>query len=454
MYAERSGASRRFVRSGTDLPVAGRRDRMLDSPDTMTRRRAVITGLGAVTPFGEGIEAFRIGLLEGKSAVRRVSLFDPGDLPSQVAAEVPGFDPNLWLDPADRLRVGRIVPLALAAAREALVASGLASPDRAATMPRRADVGVVIGSGAGAIDFAERQYEAYYRDGIHRVNPFAISSSVLGMLSSELSIAFGFTGLSHVISDGCTSSTDAIGSAQRIIERGDLPVVLTGGAEACITRGMMEGFCRMKAAATGWNDRPEKASRPFNRDRSGFVLGEGAWLLVLEEAEHARARGAAILGEVAGYGATCDAHHRVHMHGEGEESTRAMALALEDAGAVPEDVDYINLHGTSTQQNDRIETRAVRNLLGARADRVPCSATKSLLGHPQGACGAMGLQATLLGLLGGYVPPTINYERPDPDCDLDYVPNRPRRHDIRLALCNCIGFGSKNAALVLRRWEP
>ena len=420
----------------------------------MTRRRAVITGLGAVSPFGEGIEAFRLGLLEGRSAVRRVSLFDPGDLPCQVAAEVPGFDPNRWLEPSDRLRVGRIVPMALAAAREALAAAGLPPSERGDPAVRRADIAVVIGSGAGAIDFAERQYEAYYRDGIHRVNPFAISSSVLGMLSSELSIAFGFTGLSHVLSDGCTSSTDAIGSAQRLIERGDVPLVLTGGAEACITRGMMEGFCRMKAAATGWNDRPEKASRPFNRDRSGFVLGEGAWLLVLEEAGHARARGAAILGEVAGYGATCDAHHRVHMHGEAEESTRAMALALADAGEKADEVDYINLHGTSTPQNDRAETRAVRNLLGAGADRVPCSSTKSLAGHPQGACGAMGLQATLLGMLGGFAPPTINYERPDPECDLDYVPNAARRHDMRLALCNCIGFGSKNAALVLRRWEP
>ena len=424
---------------------------MLDSPHLMTRRRAVITGLGAVTPFGEGIEAFRRGLLEGRSAVRRVSLFDPGDLPCQVAAEVPAFDPSRWLEPADRPRVGRIVPLALAAAREALAAAGLARADGDAA--RRTDIGVIVGSGAGAIDFAERQYEAYYRDGIHRVNPFAISSSVLGMLSSELSIAFGFSGLSHVLSDGCTSSTDAIGAAQRLIERGDLPMVLTGGAEACITRGMMEGFCRMKAAAIGWNDRPEKASRPFNRDRSGFVLGEGAWLLVLEEAEHARARGATILGEVAGYGATCDAHHRVHIHGDGEESTRAMTLALQDAGASPDEVDYINLHGTSTPQNDRVETRAVRSLLGARAESVPCSATKSMLGHPQGACGAMGLVATILGMREGFAPPTINYERPDPDCDLDYVPNRPRSHDIRLALCNCIGFGSKNAALVLRRWD-
>jgi 3-oxoacyl-[acyl-carrier-protein] synthase II len=368
-----------------------------------------------------------------------------------VAAEVPGFSPEAWLEPSDRLRVGRIVPMALLAAREALAAAGV-DPAIMSAEERRA-IGVLLGSGAGAVDFAERQYEAYYRQGIHKVNPFAISSSVLGMVSSELSIAFGFTGWSHVLSNGCTSSTDAIGYAMRAVQRGELPMVLCGGAEACITRGMLEGFCRMRAAATGWNDRPEKASRPFNRDRSGFVLGEGAWLAVLEDEDHARARGARPIVEVAGYGATCDAHHRVHMHGDGEESTRAMALALSEAGSGPDEVDYINLHGTSTQQNDRVETTAVRHLLGARASRVPCSATKSLIGHPQGACGAAGLTATALGMTGEFLPPTINYENPDPECDLDYVPNVARRAAPRVALCNCIGFGSKNAALVLRRCD-
>jgi 3-oxoacyl-[acyl-carrier-protein] synthase II len=415
------------------------------------RKRAVITGLGVVSPFGIGAGAFRSGLLEGRSATRRISLFDPGDLPSQVAAEVPGFSPEAWLEPSDRLRVGRIVPMALLAAREALAAAGV-DPAIMSAEERRA-IGVLLGSGAGAVDFAERQYEAYYRQGIHKVNPFAISSSVLGMVSSELSIAFGFTGWSHVLSNGCTSSTDAIGYAMRAVQRGELPMVLCGGAEACITRGMLEGFCRMRAAATGWNDRPEKASRPFNRDRSGFVLGEGAWLAVLEDEDHARARGARLIVEVAGYGATCDAHHRVHMHGDGEESTRAMALALSEAGSGPDEVDYINLHGTSTQQNDRVETTAVRHLLGARASRVPCSATKSLIGHPQGACGAAGLTATALGMTGEFLPPTINYENPDPECDLDYVPNVARRAAPRVALCNCIGFGSKNAALVLRRCD-
>jgi len=408
---------------------------------------AVVTGVGVVSPFGLGVDAYLRGLREGASATRRITLFDPDDLACQVAAEVPGFDPAAHLDAEDLPRVGRIVPLSIVAAREALRDAGLPvdTPEG-----NRGDVGVVIGTGAGAADFAERQYESYYRHGIRRVNPFAISSSVIGMVSSELSIRFGFAGPSHVLSNGCTSSTDAIGYALHAVRRGDQPIVLTGGAEACITLGMMEGFCRMRAAATGWNDRPGKASRPFSRDRSGFVLGEGAFMLVLEDDGHARRRGAPVYAEVAGYGSTCDAHHRVHMSGDGAESTRAMELALLSAGAPAEEVDYINLHGTSTRQNDRVETMAVRSLLGGRASGVPASATKSMIGHAQGASGAAGVVATILGMREGFLPPTINYDSPDPECDLDYVPNRARAARPRLALCNCIGFGSKNSAIVLR----
>jgi 3-oxoacyl-[acyl-carrier-protein] synthase II len=411
-------------------------------------KAAVITGLGVVSPFGLGVEAFRAGLRSGRSATRTISLFDPGDLPSRVAAEVPGFDPAACLEPEDLPRVGRIVPMVLAASREALSDAGIDGPSLGLEGRRR--VGVFIGSGAGAIDFAERQYEAYYRQGIRKVNPFAISSSVVGMVSSELSIRFGFTGPSHVFSNGCTSSTDAIGYALHAIRRGDQEIALTGGAEACITRGMMEGFCRMRAAAVGWNDQPEKASRPFSRDRSGFVLGEGAFLMVLEDRDRALARGARVYAEVAGYGSTCDAHHRVHMSRDGAESTRAMELALRGAGAAPDEVEYISMHGTSTPQNDRVETQAVKSLLGRRAASVPSSSIKSMLGHAQGACGAAGVAATVLAMRDRFLPPTINYETPDPECDLDYVPNRARPAAPRLALCNCIGFGSKNSALVLR----
>jgi 3-oxoacyl-[acyl-carrier-protein] synthase II len=414
-------------------------------------RRAVITGIGVVSPFGPKTDDFLAGLRGGRSATRGISLFDPQDLPCRVAAEVPSFDPSAHLPAEDLQRVGRVVPMAIAAAREALADAGI--DEGALDSADRQSIGVVIGSGAGAIDFAERQYEAYYRDGIRRVNPFAISSSVVGMVSSEISIRFGFTGPSHVLSNGCTSSTDAIGYAMRAIERGDQALLLTGGAESCITRGMMEGFCRMRAAAVGWNDRPERASRPFNRDRSGFVLGEGAFLVVLEEAESARSRGARIYAEVAGYGSTCDAHHRVHMSPAGEESARAMRLALQDAHASPGEVDYVNLHGTSTLQNDRVETLAVKALLGERAGRVPASSTKSMIGHSQGASGASGVVASALAMVHGFLPPTINQEIPDPECDLDYVANRSRPASPRLALCNCIGFGSKNSAIVLRTVE-
>jgi 3-oxoacyl-[acyl-carrier-protein] synthase II len=408
----------------------------------------VITGLGIVSPFGSGSTAFLNGIREGRSATRRISLFDPAELPCQVAAEVPDLEPSRHLPADDLQRVGRIVPMALAAARECLTEAGLADGSLDEASLQR--IGVIIGSGAGGIDFAERQYEAYYLHGIRRVNPFAISSSVVGMVSSELSIRLGFTGPSHVLSNGCTSSTDAIGYSLHAIQRGDHSVLLTGGAEACITRGMMEGFCRMRAAAVGWNDRPSRASRPFNRDRTGFVLGEGAFLMVLEDLDHARRRNAPVYAEIAGYAATCDAHHRVHMSPRGDESTRAMREALHSAGARPEEVDYINLHGTGTPQNDRVETLAVRTLLGARASQVPCSSTKSMIGHPQGACGAAGVAATAFALRDRFLPPTVNYESPDPQCDLDYVPNAARESSPTLAICNCIGFGSKNAALVLR----
>ena len=399
--------------------------------------RAVISGIGVVSPFGDGAAAFLEGLRAGRSATRAVTLFDPGDLPCRVAAEVPGFDPADHLEPQDRERVGRIVPLAIAAAGEALAAAGL-DPARLDGETRRG-AAVFVGTGAGAIDFAERQYEAYYREGIRRVNPFAISSSVVGMVSSELSIRFGLRGPSHVFSNGCTSSTDAIGYALHAVRRGDHPWVLAGGAEACITRGMLEGFCRMRAAAIGWNDRPDRASRPFNADRSGFVLGEGAFFLILEEETRARRRGAPILAEVAGYAATCDAHHRVHMSDTGGDSTRAMLLALRAAGASPEEVEYIALHGTSTPQNDRVETLAVKALLGARAARVPASSIKSMIGHAQGACGAAGLLATALGMRHGFLPPTTRTSQdgltPPPHA------GRSPRSSIR-SRCSCTAPGA------------
>jgi 3-oxoacyl-[acyl-carrier-protein] synthase II len=275
----------------------------------------------------------------------------------------------------------------------------------------------------------------------------------MGSLSSELSIRFRFRGPSHVVTSGCTSSTDAIGYAFRNIQMGTVPLVLVGGADAPVTFGVMKGFSFMRILTASWNHAPERGSRPFSADRDGFVLGEGAWMFVLEDLEHARARGANIYAEVAGYGSTCEAYHRVRLDGSGEEPARAIGLAMQEAGIGPADVQYVNLHGTSTELNDRIETRALKLALNTHAPRTAMSALKSQIGHPQGACGAAGVAATLVAMRHGHVPPTINLEIPDPECDLDYVPDPGRKLAIEHAVCNCIAFGSKNSALVLRTAE-
>jgi len=276
----------------------------------------------------------------------------------------------------------------------------------------------------------------------------------MGTLSSDVSIRFGLRGPSHMITTGCTSSTDALGYSLRQIQSGRADMVLSGGADAPIALGIVKGFILMKILTDSWNHAPERASRPFNRDRDGFVLAEGAWMFVLEEYEHARARGAKILAEICGYGSTCEAFHRVRLQECGEEPARAIALAMQQAGVGPADVHYVNLHGTSTQLNDRIETRALKLAMGnGHAYKVPMSALKSQIGHPQGACGAAGVAATLVAMKHEQIPPTLNVEKPDPDCDLDYVPAAGRKAQIEHAVCNCIAFGSKNSALVLRRVE-
>jgi 3-oxoacyl-[acyl-carrier-protein] synthase II len=280
---------------------------------------------------------------------------------------------------------------------------------------------------------------------------FCVPTGVMGTLSSELSVRFGLRGPSHVVTTGCTSSTDAFGYSLRQIRSGRLDMVLSGGADAPIALGIIKGFILMKILTDSWNHAPERGSRPFSVDRDGFVLAEGAWMFVLEEYEHARARGAKLLAEICGYGSTCEAFHRVRLQECGEEPARAIALAMKEAGVTPQDVHYVNLHGTSTQLNDRIETRALKLALGEHARQVPMSALKSQIGHPQGACGAAGVAATLVAMERGQIPPTINLETPDPECDLDYVPGVGRKKAIEHAVCNCIAFGSKNSALVLRK---
>jgi 3-oxoacyl-[acyl-carrier-protein] synthase II len=411
-------------------------------------RRVVITGMGCVTPIGIGREAFWRALVAGESGVRRIESFElPVDAPVQIAAEVRGFDWEAQLNPKDRKHVPRTVPLALAAAREALNDAGI-QPDSLNLNERRA-IGVVLGTGGGGLAFTERQYAYWYTGQGHKASVYTIPSSTHGGLSSELSMAFGLRGLSHIISTGCTSSTDAIAYAAEHIALGRQEAMITGGVDAPIAPGILAGFNLMTVLTNEWNDDPARASRPFSRNRSGIVLGEGAWIYVLEERERAIERDAQIYAEITDYGATCDAYHRVRLEENGEEPARAMCLAMTEAGRTPEEIDYVNLHGTSTLLNDRIETHALKLAFRERAAQIPMSATKSQIGHPQGASGAAGLGAALCAMQTGVIPPTINLDEPDPACDLDYVPNRARQARVHIALCNCIGFGSKNSALVI-----
>jgi len=412
-------------------------------------RRVVVTGMGCVTPIGIGREAFWNALIKGESGVRRIETFDVSDSPVKIAAQVPDFDWEAQLNPKDRKHVPRTVPLALAAAREALEDAAL-TPNDFSLAQRRA-FGVVLGTGGGGLAFTEQQYSYWYVGPAYKASVYTIPSSTHGGLSSELSMAFGLRGLSHIVSTGCTSSTDAIAYAAEHIALGRQDVMLTGGVDAPIAPGILAGFNLMTVLTNDFNDEPARASRPFSLDRSGIVLGEGAWIYVLEEMELAKSRGAKIYAEIAGYGATCDAYHRVRLEETGDEPARAMKLALADAGYEPAEVDYVNLHGTSTVLNDRIETSALKLALNGQAITTPMSATKSQIGHPQGASGAAGLSAALCAMHTGMIPPTINLDEPDPQCDLDYVANEARKADVRIALCNCIGFGSKNSALVVER---
>ena len=412
-------------------------------------RRVVITGMGCVTPIGIGRDAFWRALIKGESGTRRIESFNIADSPVKIAAEVRGFDWEAELSPKDRKHVPRTVPLALAAAREALEDAGIHPSDL--SLEERRSIGVELGTGGGGLAFTEQQYEYWFVGPVHKASVYTIPSSTHGGLSSELSMVFGLRGLSHIVSTGCTSSTDAIAYASEHIALGRQDVMIAGGVDAPLAPGILAGFNLMTVLTNQWNDEPHRASRPFSRDRSGIVLGEGAWIYILEEYERAMRRGARVYAEITGYGATCDAHHRVRLEESGEEPARAITLALRDAGREPFEVNYVNLHGTSTVLNDRIETQAMKRAFGEHAPRIPMSATKSQVGHPQGASGAAGIGATLCAMQTNQIPPTINLDEPDPECDLDYVPNVAREATVRVALCNCIGFGSKNSVLVIEK---
>ncbi|MGH3181043.1 MAG: beta-ketoacyl-[acyl-carrier-protein] synthase family protein, partial [Streptosporangiaceae bacterium] len=400
---------------------------------------------------GEGREAFWRATRAGESGVRRIEAFAEAALPVEIGGQVPDFDPYQHMEERDVPHVSRVVPLLLAASGEALRDAGLDAA-RLSLDERRA-IGVLVGSGGGALEFVERQFSLYLAGHDRRCSVYTIPSATLGTLSSEVSMRFGLRGFSHMISTGCTSSTDALGYARQHIQSGMIDTVVCGGADAPLSPLIARAFTLMKILTTSWNREPARGSRPFSRDRDGFVLGEGAWMFVVEELEHARARGAHIYGELAGYGSTCEAFHRVRLEESAEEPARAMAMALRAAGLAPERIDYVNLHGTSTVLNDRIETRAVKRAFGEWAYRIPMSALKSLIGHPQGACGSAGVAATLLAMREGQLPPTANLDAPDPECDLDYIPQPGRACSIQHALCNCIAFGSKNSALVLSAVE-
>jgi 3-oxoacyl-[acyl-carrier-protein] synthase II len=414
--------------------------------------RIVITGIGVVSPFGIGRERFWECISRGCSATRGIVEFDASEFACRVAApvppvsidDVPPFDgEDIW-DPgyrADPKRYSRTALIGVIAAREAWADAGLrlAEPN----------AGVVIGSGGGGIDVGERQYYDFFVEGGKRVSPYAIPVSIVGMVSSEISISLRLHGISHVLSCGCTSSTDAVGYAAALLRAGEVEAVLSGGTDACVTPGMIFGFSRMKAVSMAYNEQPAQASRPFDKGRDGFVLGEGAWMLVLEREDRARARGATIYASVDGYGSTCDAYHRVQMAPDGEQIVRAMSLAVARSGRARDEIGYVNFHGTSTVLNDAVESRCVRQMFGAHAERLAGSSVKSMIGHPQGASGAAGIATTALALSRGFLPPTINQIDPDPACDLDVIPNQGRPIEVEAALCNCLGFGSKNSAIVL-----
>ena len=411
--------------------------------------RVVITGMGAVSPNGIGKEAFAAAVLSGKSGIKRISRFDPTAMPVQVAGEIPEFDELAWVDARERKHISRVVPLAIAACDEALKDARI--DHTSLSLEEKREIGIILGSGGGAQEFSEEQYRLWHSGNIKQVSLFCIPSGTMGTTSSEVQMRFGLRGYSHVITTGCTSSSDAIGYALQHIQAGVQPMFLAGGVDAPITPGIIKGYTLLRALTQSWNHEPARASRPFSADRDGFVLAEGSWMFLLEEYEHARTRGAHIYAELAGYASTCEAFHRVRMSESPEEPARAITLALEEAKIAPTEIHYVNLHGTSTPMNDRVETRALKIALGDHAYKTPMSSLKSQIGHAQGACGAAGLAATLIAMERSQLPPTINLDVPDPECDLDYIPQPGRTAKIENAICNCVGFGSKNSALVVRK---
>ncbi|MEW9104875.1 beta-ketoacyl-ACP synthase II [Paenibacillus sp. S-12] len=410
------------------------------------KHRVVVTGMGVVTALGSEIETFWNNLLEGKSGVSRIEAFDVTDYPTQIAASVKDFNPEDFMDKKETRRMDRFVQFAVAASKNALEDAKL--DVREQTNPDR--VGVIVGSGIGGLGTWEDQHTVLMEKGVKRVSPFFIPMMIANMASGQVSITVGARGPNTAAVSACATGTHSIGDAYKIIQRGDADVMICGGAEATIRPIGMAGFCAMRAMSTR-NDEPERASRPFDVDRDGFVMGEGAGVLVLESLEHALARGAHIYAEVAGYGMSGDAHHMTEPDPTG--AALCMTRALADGELSPEQIDYINAHGTSTPVGDRSETKAIKSALGEHAYKTAVSSTKSMTGHLLGAAGGVEAVICSLVLQNGMIPPTINLDNQDPECDLDYVPNVARKADVQVAMSNSFGFGGHNATIVLKKYE-
>jgi 3-oxoacyl-[acyl-carrier-protein] synthase II len=413
------------------------------------KRRVVVTGLGTVSPIGSTIDKFWNSLLEGKSGVGRLKAFDATHFTSKIAAEVKDFDPTPYLSAKDLKRMDKFVQFAVVAAKMAIADARI---DLSKEDTNR--IGVFVGSGIGGLHTVEAEHRQYIglgpEKGPDRISPFLIPMLIVNMGSGQISITLGLKGPNSAVATACATGNHAIGDGFRIIQRDEADVMVCGGAEAAITHMGFGGFCALKALSTR-NDDPEGASRPFDKDRDGFVMGEGAGIVILEEMGRAVKRNAPIYCELIGYGMSGDAYHMTAPDPNGDGGVRCMTASLKDAGIKPEEVDYINAHGTSTLYNDRIETLAIKKTLGDHARKVAISSTKSVMGHLLGAAGGVELIVCAMAIKKGIIPPTINYEIPDPECDLDYVPNKPRQAKIKVAMSNALGFGGHNATLVVKK---
>lgn len=411
------------------------------------KKRVVITGLGVITAVGTGVDNFWKNIINGVSGIDRITLMDTSNLEVKIGAEVREFDPTEYMDRKEAKRADRFVHFAVAAAKLALADSGLKiNPTNAE------NVGVVIGSGIGGMKTFEEQARTCHEKGPKRVSPFFIPMMIPDMGSGFVSIITGAKGPNHTVVTACASGTHSIGDSLRIIQNGEAVAMITGGSEAAITQLSYAGFTSAGALSTN-NDDPKGSSRPFDLNRDGFVMGEGSGILVLEELEHAKQRGAKIYAEVVGFGGSGDAYHMTSPDPEGDGAARAMRRAIADAGITPEQISYINAHGTSTAANDKLETKAIKRVFGEAAYRIPVSSTKSMTGHLLGAAGGVEAIISALALRDGIIPPTINYQTPDPECDLDYVPNQARRSELEYVLSNSLGFGGHNACLAFRRYH-